>query len=102
MTSSGVAIASRVRTARLPIVGNTVDVPNATYTNSIGAPELITVWTDPKFDPSSARFTTLVSSRFRRRGGPRTTPSALAPSRCPARRMTITERAYTSPIWYTP
>ena len=36
---------------KLPSVGNTVDVANATWTNSIGSPELITVWTDPEFDP---------------------------------------------------
>jgi Protein of unknown function (DUF3604) len=37
---------------KLPPVGNTVDVSNATWTNTIGAPELITVWKDPQFDPS--------------------------------------------------
>ena len=41
---------------KVPSVGNTVDVPNATYTNSIGAPELITVWTDPNFDPAVRAF----------------------------------------------
>ena len=37
---------------KLPPVGNTVDVANATWTNTIGDPELITVWSDPEFDPS--------------------------------------------------
>ena len=36
---------------KLPAVGNTVDVANATWTNTIGAPELIAVWEDPEFDP---------------------------------------------------
>ncbi len=41
---------------KLPPVGNTVDVANATWTNTIGAPELITVWKDPDFDPSQRAF----------------------------------------------
>ncbi len=40
---------------KLPPVGNTVDVANATWTNTIGDPELITVWKDPDFDPEAAR-----------------------------------------------
>ena len=40
---------------KLPPVGNTVDVGNATWTNSIGAAELITAWTDPDFDPKTPR-----------------------------------------------
>ena len=41
---------------KLPPVGNTVDVANATWTNTIGDPELITVWQDPDFDPSLRAF----------------------------------------------
>ena len=37
---------------KLPAVGNTVDVANATWSNSIGDPELIAVWYDPDFDPA--------------------------------------------------
>jgi hypothetical protein len=37
---------------KLPPVGNTVDVKNATWTNTIGDGELIGVWTDPDFDPA--------------------------------------------------
>ncbi len=41
---------------KLPSVGDTVDVANATWTNTIGAPELIAVWTDRDFDPSQRAF----------------------------------------------
>ena len=41
---------------KLPSVGNTVDVENATWTNTIGAPELITVWKDPDFDAKQRAF----------------------------------------------
>lgn len=33
-----------------------VDVENATWTNTIGAPELIAVWEDPEFDPAQPAF----------------------------------------------
>ena len=48
---------------KVPPVGSTVDVPNATWTNTIGDPELITEWTDPDFDPSSSRL--LLCARHR-------------------------------------
>ncbi len=88
---------------KLPPVGNTVDVANATWTNTIGAPELIAVWTDPEFDPRQrAVLLRARASRSRRRAGRLTTRNASA-SRCraevPDDRQ---ERAYTSPIWYTP
>ena len=51
MTWSGPVTASRAPDGKLPPVGNTVDVKNASWTNTIGASELGTVWTDPEFNP---------------------------------------------------
>jgi len=88
---------------KLPAVGNTVDLSTATWTNTIGSPELITVWTDPDFAPDvsavyyarvleipTPRWTAYEAVRFGIE-----MPSADVP-------MTTQERAYTSPIWYTP
>jgi hypothetical protein len=45
-----------VADGKLPPVGNTVDVPNATWTNTIDAPELIAVWKNPDFDSNQRAF----------------------------------------------
>ena len=87
---------------KVPLVGNTVDVPDATYTNTIGAPELIKVWKDPDFDPALRAFYYV---RVIEIPTPRWTAydakyfNVKMPPEVP---MTTTERAYTSPIWYTP
>jgi len=83
-------------------VGSTVDVPNATWTNTIGAPELIAVWKDPDFDAAQRAF---YYGRVIEIPTPRWTAydakyfGAKLGNDVP---MTTTERAYTSPIWYTP
>jgi len=87
---------------KLPSVGNTVDVKNATWTNTIGAPELITVWTDPDFDASEPAF---YYARVIEIPTPRWTAyeaKRFGITMSPDVPMTTTERAYTSPIWYTP
>ncbi len=89
-------------TGVVPPIGSTVDVENATYTNSIGAVELKTVWTDPEFDPGlhafyyarvleipTPRWTTIQAKQL-----------GIAPPDVVA--ATLQERAWSSPIWYTP
>jgi len=83
-------------------VGNTVDVASATWTNTIGANEFITVWKDPDFDPTLRAFYYV---RVIEIPTPRWTAydaKYFGNTPPPGARMTITERAYTSPIWYTP
>ena len=87
---------------RLPPVGNTVDLANATWTNSIGASELGSVWTDPDFDPAEAAFYYV---RVIEIPTPRWVvyDAKFFGVEIPDGASTVLqERAYTSPIWYTP
>lgn len=71
---------------KLPPVGDTVDVENATWSNTIGDPELITVWKDPNFD---ARHRAFYYVRVLEIPTPRWTAydaNASGPNRCPAPR----------------
>ena len=90
------------RDGKLPLVGNTVDIKNATWINNIGASELGTVWTDPDFDPKERAF-------YYARVIEIPTPRWIVYDafrfgvEIPEGAETIhQERAYTSPIWYTP
>jgi Protein of unknown function (DUF3604) len=89
-------------TGVVPPIGSTVDVEKGTYTNTIGAVELKTVWTDPEFDPSvhafyyarvleipTPRWTTIQTAKL----------GVAPPDVVPA---TVQERAWSSPVWYTP
>jgi len=83
-------------------VGNTVDVKDASYTNTIGDPFMAAHWTDPDFDPKQPAFYyirvieiptprwTTYDAKFFKVDMPKGT------------RMQVQDRAYTSPIWYTP
>ena len=87
---------------KLPPVGNNVDVANAIWTNTIGDPELITVWQDPDFDPEVAAF---YYGRVLEIPTPRWTAydaRRFGIKPLEGTTMTLQERAYTSPIWYTP
>jgi hypothetical protein len=92
-----------IKNNKLEPVGNTVNLETGTYTNTIGDSQLATVWSDPDFDPTKRAFYYI---RVLEIPTPRTTlfdTIALGvdpeESGNPA---TIQERAYTSPIWYTP
>ncbi len=87
---------------KLPPVGNTVDAANATWTNTIGDPELITVWGDPHFNPAQKAF---YYARVIEIPTPRWTAydaKRFGVEMPDEVEMTTQERAYTSPIWYTP
>jgi len=91
-------------TGRVPPVGSTVDLAKATYTNTIGAADLHTVWKDPDFDPSLDAFYYV---RVLEIPTPRwSTIQAVKLGRVPPSGAgfgpTIQERAWSSPIWYTP
>lgn len=89
-------------TGRLPAVGSTVDPATASFRNTIGVPRLGTVWVDEDFDPAvpaiyyarvleipTPRWSTYLAAR-----------NGLAVSRDVA--ASIQERAWTSPVFYSP
>jgi len=88
---------------KLPSVGNTVDLKTGLYTNSIGASQLSAVWKDPEFDASQKAF---YYARVLQIPTPRnSTYDAIALGIAPketGHSVFIQERAYSSPIWYTP
>ncbi len=89
-------------TGKAPPVGTTVNVPDASFTNAIGAPMLAAVWSDPDFDPAERAF---YYARVIEIPTPRWTAYDAKyfkidlPDHIPT---TVQDRAYTSPIWYTP
>jgi hypothetical protein len=88
---------------KVPPVGNTVDISTGNWSNDIGDPELAVAWTDPDFDASKRAFYYV---RVLQIPTPRhTLYDAIALGidvEETGRPATIQERAYSSPIWYTP
>ncbi len=87
---------------RVPAIQSTVDLEKATYTNSVGSTELKTVWTDPEFDPSLHAF---YYARVLEIPTPRWTLIQAVKAGIPPPDvvpLTGQERAWSSPIWYTP
>ncbi|WP_146347391.1 DUF3604 domain-containing protein [Falsiphaeobacter marinintestinus] len=87
---------------KLPAIGNTVDLSVPTWSNAIGAAQLETVWTDPDFDPTQNAF---YYARVIEIPTPRWTAYDAVRfdiDMPPEVKMITRERAYTSPIWYTP
>ena len=87
---------------KIPAVGDTIDLATATYQNTIGAPTLAAVWSDPEFDPKQRAFYYVRVLQI-------PTPTWMAydavkykltlPPEIPLKQQ---ERAYTSAIWYNP
>jgi hypothetical protein len=100
--SRGVHMGSDLPSGKGVPVGDTVDLSIPSWTNTIGASELGAVWTDPEWDPLQPAFYYACVTEI-------PTPSWTAydavkfsldlPDAIP---LIIQERAYTSPIWYTP
>jgi hypothetical protein len=99
----GDAATRKIVNGKLTPVGNTVDVAKATWTNTIGDPELVAVWKDPDFDPAVPAF---YYARILEIPTPRWTSYDMAYFKAqitdPKVPLTTQERAWTSPIWYTP
>ena len=90
------------KSGKVPAVGNTVDVKTATYTNTIGAVELLGEWTDPSFDPNAyatyyARVLEIPTPRWSTYWSAKLNlpPNSTVPA-------FVQQRAWTSPIWYVP
>jgi hypothetical protein len=90
------------KSGKVPPVGSTVDVKTATYTNSIGSPELSGQWLDTGFDPAAhatyyARVLEIPTPRWSTYWAAKL---QVAPNR--EQPTTVQQRAWTSPIWFSP
>ncbi len=89
-------------TGKVPAVGNTVNLKTATYENTIGATNLVGMWTDPDFDPGAEAT---YYARVLEIPTPRWSTYLAVQHQMPLNphvAASIQERAWTSPVWYTP
>lgn len=87
---------------RLPRLRSTVDLDRATYDNSVGASRLAVTWRDPEFDPARRAFYYVRVLQIETPRNSLYDSVALNRPPVPGHAATIQERAYSSPIWYTP
>ncbi len=90
------------KTGRAPVVGNTVNLKTGTYRNTIGAAVLTTMWQDPEFDAAKPA---VYYARVLEIPTPRWSTLLAIKNKLPIPKeaaATIQERAWTSPIWFTP
>jgi hypothetical protein len=90
------------RDGKLPAVGTTVDVANASWSNTIGSAQLSGVWHDPEFKPGQAAFYYVRVLEIPTPRWPAYDAARLGAELPAEAVMTLQERAYTSPIWYYP
>ena len=90
------------RNGNLPPVGNTVDVENATWSDTIGDAELTTFWQDPDFDATQPAFYYVRALEIPTPRWPVYDAKHFGTKLAEDMQTSIQERAYSSPIWYTP
>jgi hypothetical protein len=91
-------------TGKVPAIRSTVDLTKGTYTNSVGATELTTVWTDPDFDAGLDAFyyVRVLEIPTPRWSTMQAVQLGRVPPSGPGFTAVIQERAWSTPIWYTP
>ena len=87
---------------KLPAIGSTVNTKEASYANTIGQAELVTIWTDPDFDPALSAFYYVRVLEIPTPRWVNFDAKQFGADIPDGAERTAQERAYTSPIWYTP